>query len=134
MNGNIARIAHAVLRIGTGLLFLEHGVQKLFGLLGGLGAPGATAPLASLMGVAGLLELVGGVLLVAGFATRPVAGVLLLEMVIAFATHHFPQGGWPIQNEGELALLYAVIFAFLAGNGAGPFSVDESRSAQPSGS
>jgi len=88
MNGNIARIAHAVLRIGTGLLFLEHGVQKLFGLLGGLGAPGATAPLASLMGVAGLLELVGGVLLVAGFATRPVAGVLLLEMVIAFATHH----------------------------------------------
>ena len=116
--------AHAVLRIGAGLLFIEHGLQKILGVMGGFGAPGATAPLMSRFGVAGWLELVGGALIVVGAFTPPVAAVLAAEMMVAFFLAHLPRGGWPIQNGGELALLYFVIFVFLAANGAGPHSVD----------
>src|SRR5687768_18461621 len=78
-------VALAILRVGAGLLFMQHGLQKLFGLLGGFGGtPGATAPLASLMGVAGVLELVGGVMLVAGLFVRPVALILAAEMIVAY--------------------------------------------------
>jgi len=120
--------ALAVLRIGAGLLFMQHGLQKLFGMFGGFGGtPGASAPLDSLMGVAGILELVGGALLVAGLFVRPVALILLVEMVVAYFQAHLPQGGMPIQNGGELALLYALVFAFLAARGAGPVSVDARR-------
>ena len=120
--------ALAILRIGAGLLFMQHGLQKLFGMLGGFGGtPGATAPLDSLMGVAGVLELVGGALLVAGLFVRPVALILAAEMVVAYFQAHLPQGGMPIQNGGELALLYALVFAFLAARGAGPVSVDARR-------
>jgi putative oxidoreductase len=121
----LGALTHGVLRIGAGLLFLEHGLQKLFGLLGGMGGSGGTVPLISQFGLAGVLELVGGVLLIVGLATRPVAFVLLGEMIAAYLIAHMPRGGWPVQNQGELALLYAVIFLFLIGNGAGPFSVDE---------
>jgi putative oxidoreductase len=120
----LTRPAHALLRIGAGLLFLQHGLQKMFGMLGGFGAPGATAPLASLMGAAGILELAGGVLLVLGLWTRPVAFVLLGQMLVAFLVAHLPRGGWPIENGGELPLLFALVFTFLAAAGAGPASVD----------
>lgn len=120
--------ALAILRIGAGLLFMQHGLQKLFGILGGFGGtPGATAPLASLMGIAGILELVGGAMLVAGLFVRPVALILAAEMVVAYFYSHMPQGGMPIQNGGELALLYALVFGFLAARGAGPASVDARR-------
>ena len=125
MNGRVGAAAHAILRIGAGVLFIEHGLQKMFGLLGGMGAPGQTAPLMSQLGLAGMLELVGGTMIILGFLTRPVAFVLLCEMLAAFVIAHFPNGGWPVQNQGELALLYACVFAFLAGNGAGPVSIDE---------
>ena len=118
---------HALLRIGAGLLFMEHGLQKLFGLFGGMGPSGGSVPIFSLMGLAGVLECCGGLLLVLGLFTRPVAVVLLLEMLYAFSTVHLPKGGAPIQNGGELALLYGLIFAFLAGNGAGPASLDSRR-------
>ncbi|MFL5492875.1 MAG: DoxX family protein [Gemmatimonadales bacterium] len=118
---------HALLRIGAGLLYMEHGLQKLFGMFGGMGPSGGTVPLVSLMGLAGVLESGGGLLLVLGLFTRPVAAVLVLEMLYAFATVHLPQGGAPIQNHGELPLLYALIWAFLAGNGAGPASLDSRR-------
>jgi putative oxidoreductase len=117
--------AVAILRIGAGLLFMQHGLQKLFGLFGGFGGtPGATAPLVSLMGLAGVLELGGGLLLVLGLFVRPVALILAAEMVVAFIQAHLPQGGMPVQNGGELALLYALIFLFLAARGAGPVSID----------
>jgi putative oxidoreductase len=120
--------AVAVLRIGAGLLFMQHGLQKLFGMFGGFGGtPGATAPLDSLLGVAGILEVVGGALLVAGLFVRPVALILAVEMVVAYFQAHLPQGGMPIQNGGELALLYALVFVFLAARGAGPASVDARR-------
>jgi len=118
-------IGLAILRIGAGLLFMEHGAQKLFGVLGGFGSAGHTAPLISQMGLAGVLELGGGALIAVGLLTRPVAAILVVEMIVAFATAHFPRGGAPVENGGELALLYALIFVLLASLGAGPFSVDE---------
>ena len=126
-----ARLAdgtHVLLRVGAGLLFLQHGLQKLFGMLGG-----TTAPLTSLLGVAGILELVGGSLLIVGLWTRPVALVLAAEMVAAFFIAHVPRGGWPVQNAGELPLLYALIFLFLAARGAGPASLDAGLSKPPRG-
>ena len=113
-----------VLRVGAGALFMQHGLQKLFGLFGGMGAPGASVPLMSQLGLAGVFETFGGLLLVLGLLTRPVAVILLGEMLYAFLTVHAPQGGAPLQNGGELALLYTVIFAFFCANGAGPISFD----------
>jgi putative oxidoreductase len=115
---------HALLRAVAALLFMQHGVQKLFGWLGGVGGSGGTVPLASLMGVAGLLEVAGGALLLLGLLTRPVALVLAGEMIAAYVIAHLPQGGFPVQNQGELALLFGGVFVFLFGNGAGPLSLD----------
>ena len=116
---------HALLRIGAGLLFMQHGAQKLFGAFGGFGGtPGATAELFSQMGLAGVLEFFGGLLIVVGLGTRLVAAVLVLLMLSAYVIAHLPQGGFPIENGGELALLFALVWAFLVGNGAGPASVD----------
>ena len=126
--GALAAIApwtHALLRIGAGLLFMQHGVQKLFGWFGGLGGSGATAPLVSQMGLAGVLETFGGLLLVLGLFTRPVAFLLAVEMTVAFLQAHLPRGGAPIQNGGEVPLLFALVFLFFVGHGAGAASLDE---------
>ncbi len=125
---DLGRRTHAVLRIAAGVLFLQHGLQKLFGFFGGI--QGNSVPLMSMLGVAGVLELTGGLFLIVGLFTRPVAVVLIGEMLSAYFIAHMSQGGWPIQNQGELALLYASVFTFLAGNGAGPLSVDEALPAQ----
>jgi putative oxidoreductase len=141
MNETFQRVTHAILRIGTGLLFIEHGFQK-FGFLGGLSGPcqscswTAIGPTAAAIGltrlqVAGWMELVGGALLIAGFLTRPVAAALLIEMLVAFYLAHFPRGGSPMQNIGEVPLLYACVFVFLAAHAAGPLSVDEARMSRP---
>jgi len=118
---------HATLRIGAGLLYLEHGLQKLFGLFGGVGPNGETVQLMSQMGLVGVLETFGALLIVLGLLTRPVAALLALEMLVAFFQAHFPRGGFPIENGGELALLYMLVWLFLAGNGAGMFSLDARR-------
>jgi len=118
-------VTFAILRIGAGLLFMFHGAQKLFGWFGGFGGtPGATAPLFSLMGLAGVLEFFGGALIVLGLLTRPVAVILTLQMLIAYGMAHMPHGPWPILNQGEPALLFAVIFLFFATHGGGRFSLD----------
>lgn len=124
----LAPIVHALLRVGAGLLFMQHGAQKVFGLLGGAGGSGAPVELMSQLGLAGVLEFFGGALVVLGLFTRPVAAVLTALMVAAFFIGHATQGGFPIQNGGELALLYALVFAFLAGSGAGAWSLDNLRS------
>lgn len=124
----MAPATHALLRIGAGLLFMQHGGQKLFGWLGGFGGqPGATAELFSMMGLAGVLEFFGGVLIVIGLFSRPVGLVLALQMVVAHFMAHQPQGGFPMQNGGELALLFALVFTFIFANGSGPLSVDQAR-------
>jgi putative oxidoreductase len=118
-------LALALLRIGAGLLFMQHGAQKLFGWLGGFGGqPGASAELFTQMGLVGVLEFFGGLLVVVGLLTQPVALLLALEMLVAYFMAHAPQGFWPVQNGGELALLYALVFFYLSAVGPGRYSVD----------
>lgn len=109
----LADAAYVLLRAGAGVLFMMHGLQKLFGFFGGVG-DGGPVPLASRYGVAGGLEVIGGLLLVLGLFTRPVALVLAGEMIVAYVVAHLPRGVVPLQNGGEVALLYALIFVFLA--------------------
>lgn len=117
----------ALLRVMAGLMFMQHGAQKLFGLLGGWrGEPGNTAPLLSQAGLAGTLEVFGGLLIVLGLFTRPVAFLLSGMMAVAYFQAHAPEAFWPIQNGGELAALYCFVFLFFSARGAGPYSVDAS--------
>ncbi|HSL71056.1 MAG TPA: DoxX family protein [Longimicrobiales bacterium] len=121
----IAEITHALLRIAAGLMFLMHGGQKHFGWFGGVpGTPDGTVGLGSLVGVAGALELVGGAALILGLFTRPIAFLLAGEMAVAYFMAHLPRGFWPLQNNGEPAALFAFIWLFFAGNGAGKYSLD----------
>lgn len=129
----IAGITHAILRVGAGLLFFMHGAPKLFGWFGGMGEDGGSAELFSLMGLAGVLEVFGGLAIALGVLTRPVAVVLALEMAIAYFYAHLPRGAVPYVNGGELALLYMSVWIFLAGNGAGPFSVDRALASRKAG-
>ena len=108
-----------LLRVIAGFLLLQHGLQKLFGL------PGRdAAPFASMGGLAGVLEFFGGLALILGLATRPVAFVLSGMLAVAYFTVHAVGGFWPIQNGGELAALYSFVFLYLSANGGGGFSVD----------
>jgi putative oxidoreductase len=116
-------IAHFVLnalRIVTGLLFWQHGAQKMFGWLEGRGP----VEFGGLVWWAGFLEFFGGALIALGLMTRPVAFVLAGEMAVAYFRSHSPQGFWPILNGGELAALFCFVHLFLAANGGGSFSLD----------
>jgi len=113
------QITHVLLRIVAGFLFMQHGGQKLLGWYGGMGGP-----LPPLMMVAGLLEAFGGLAVMLGLFTRPVAFLLSGEMAVAYFMAHFPKGLLPLQNHGEAPALFSFIFLFFAGNGAGGFSLD----------
>lgn len=115
----------SVLRIVTGLLFLAHGLVKLFGFP--VGAAPGQVPLMSIYGLAGVLELVGGTAIVLGLFTRPVAFVLSGQMAVAYFMAHAGQGFFPILNGGELAILYSFAFLYFAAAGAGPWSLDAKR-------
>jgi putative oxidoreductase len=112
----------SVLRIITGFLLIAHGAQKLFGFLAPPGAP--SPPLVSLVGFAGILEFFGGLLFLVGLFTRPVAFILSGLMAVAYFMAHAPGGFWPIQNKGELAVLYCFVFLFFSVAGGGEWSVD----------
>lgn len=112
-----------ILRIVTGFLFLQHGTAKL------LGVPHLAmfengVPLMSLMGLAGILELVGGAMILIGLFTRPVAFILSGQMAVAYFMAHAPEGPLPILNHGELAALYSFVFLYFAFAGAGKLSID----------
>lgn len=112
----------SVLRIITGFLFSAHGAQKLFGFLA---PPGAhTVPLFSFMGFGGFLEFFGGLAILIGLFTRPVAFILSGTMAVAYFMFHAPGGFWPIQNKGELAVLFSFIFLYLTFAGGGVWSLD----------
>ena len=111
------------MRIVIGLLFLQHGSQKLFGIPGS-GQQTATFSLLSLMGVAGLLEFFGGLLILVGLFTRPVAFILSGQMAVAYFMAHAKQGFLPIMNRGELAVLYCFVFLYLSVAGGGSWSID----------
>ncbi len=113
-----------LLRIVVALLFMQHGAQKLFGVLGGAGPGGGSVELFSQMGLAGVLEFFGGALLALGLFTAPVAFILAGQMAVAYFMAHAPQGFWPIQNRGELAALFSFVFLFFAAAGPGRFSLD----------
>lgn len=114
----------SVLRVMTGLLFLQHGTQKI------LGFPPSGRPspdLLSLSGAAGLLELVGGSLIILGLFTRPVAFILSGQMAVAYFMVHAPKSFYPVLNGGELAALFCFVFLYFAAAGAGPWSLDAQR-------
>ncbi|HEV2764193.1 MAG TPA: DoxX family protein [Pyrinomonadaceae bacterium] len=118
----------SVLRIISGFLLLAHGTQKVFRWPAAPPAPGAPPPAAfnlfSLIGLAGVLELVGGILLILGLFTRPTAFILSGLMAVAYFMAHATQGFWPILNRGELAVLYCFVFLYLAAAGGGEWSLD----------
>jgi putative oxidoreductase len=105
----------------TAFLFMQHGMQKLLSFPA---APPTSPALFSLLGLAGILELVGGLLLLIGWFTRPVAFVLSGFMAVAYFMAHAPRGFWPLLNQGELAALYCFVFLYLAAAGGGPWSAD----------
>lgn len=117
----IGGVTHALLRIVTGTLFICPGGMKLLGWFGGMPDGVVLTPL---LVVAGVIELVGGVAILLGLFTRPVAFIASGEMAAAYFIGHFPNGFWPIQNHGEAAVLFCFLFLFLWGNGPGPLSLD----------
>ena len=114
----------SLLRIMSGLLFLQHGTTKYLSLP--VTKMSGASPL-TMGGAAGLIELVGGALLVIGLFTRPVAFILSGTMAVAYFYAHFPQSFFPILNGGELTALYCFVFLFLAAAGGGTWSVDRLR-------
>jgi len=111
---------YALMRIVVALLFACHGAQKLFGVLGG-----QHVEIASKFGIAGIIELVGGLLIAIGFLTGTAAFIASGEMAYAYFTSHMPKGGAPIQNGGELAVLYCFVFLYIASRGVGIWGVDK---------
>ena len=114
-------LAFAAMRAVFGFLFVFHGLQK-FGLFGG-----TRADFATLYGAAGIIETIGGALIMAGLLTTPAAFIASGEMAVAYFRQHQPRGGWPIQNAGELAVLFCFAFLFIATRGGGPWSLDGLR-------
>ncbi len=111
----------SLMRIAVALAFMQHGTSKLWGFPGTLGSPDAlTLPL-------GILETVGGLLLVLGLFTRPLAFLLSGQMAVAYWWIHAPASFYPLKNGGEGALIYCFVFLFLAAAGAGPWSLDALR-------
>jgi putative oxidoreductase len=116
----------SILRIMTGLLLLQHGTGKWLGFPAGVsGYPASFSNLTFVSsGSAGLFELVGGVLIVLGLFTRPVAFILSGMTAVAYFWAHYPRGFFPILNSGELAALYSFVFLYLFAAGGGAWSLD----------
>ncbi len=114
---------YALLRVAAGFLFFQHGLPKLFG---GFGRD-APVELMSQMGLAGIIEVVGGALIALGLFTSPVAFLASGQMAVAYFQAHAPRGFWPIVNGGELAALYSFVFLYFAAVGSGKWSIDSIR-------
>jgi putative oxidoreductase len=123
MNAPLARLhdpIYAAIRIVAGLLFMMNGAQKLFGAFGGR----QVADLASMQGAAGIIEFGAGLLIMVGLWAGIAAFVASGEMAFAYFIVHAPQGSWPIQNNGQLSVLFCFIFLYVATRGSGVLSVD----------
>jgi putative oxidoreductase len=127
MNMDLAKqITHFLLRVVAGLLFLQAGGMKLFDWFGGIPAQfGGHPALLSQVWIGGVLEFYGGVAILVGLFTQPIAFILSGEMAVAYFQFHQPNGFWPIQNHGEPAVLLCFIFLFFAAHGAGNWSIDD---------
>ena len=117
--GRYTELLYAAMRVVLAFLYLCHGLQKLFGAFGG-----HRMPLASLLGVAGLIETILGALIVVGLMTSWAAFIASGEMAVAYFMAHAPRAPWPIQNGGELAVALCFAFLYIAAHGGGRFSAD----------
>lgn len=118
--GGFAPQAYSALRIVSGLLFAFHGSQKLLGWPGSHG----TVEFASMLGAAGIIELLGGLMIAVGFLTGIAAFIASGEMAFAYFISHASKGYYPILNQGELAVLYCFLFLYIATQGAGAWSIE----------
>ena len=119
------QVAVVLLRVVSGLLFLQAGGMKILDWFGGVPAQfGGHPPMLSQIWIGGMLELCGGAAILLGLFTQPVAFILSGEMAVAYFQFHQPKGFWPLQNHGEPAVLLCFIFLFFAAHGAGTWSLD----------
>ena len=122
--GKFSGLIYAAMRIVVGLMFAQHGAQKLFGWIGGMGEDGGSAAFLSLMFFAGLIEFFGGLLVALGFQTSWAAFISSGQMAVAYFMRHAPGGLFPIENRGESAVIYSFVFLYIAAHGAGKLSID----------
>jgi putative oxidoreductase len=114
----------SVLRIVLAFLFIQVGTAKLFAFPAAVMPGGGTAAVGSLPWIAGVIEVIGGPLMLLGLFTRPVAFVLAGEMAVAYFHGHAPHGFWPVLNMGALAVIYCFLFLYMSAAGPGPWSLD----------
>jgi len=114
----------SILRIVAAFLFIQFGTAKLFAMPGPLMPGGGTVPVGSLVWFAGVIESVGGVLLLFGLCTRPVAFIVSGEMAVAYFHGHAPHGFWPVLNGGHPAVMFCFVWLYFSSAGAGPWSLD----------
>jgi len=117
----------SVLRIVAAFLFMQFGTAKLLAFPAAIMPGGGTAPVVSLVGLASILETFGGLLLLLGLFTQPVAFILAGEMAVAYFMGHAPQGFWPVLNQGAPAILFCFIWLYFSAAGPGPWSLDAKR-------
>jgi putative oxidoreductase len=120
----VIQVTYFLLRVISGFLLLQAGGLILFGWYGGMPGQTSPPPLMSETGIGGILEFFGGIAIILGLFTRPVAFILSGMMAVAYWQFHAPQGGWPLQNQGMPAVLLCFIFLFMAVQGAGCWSLD----------
>jgi putative oxidoreductase len=124
--GRYTEHTYALVRIVVPLLYFCHGAQKLFGAFGGMGGHSVWGG-PPLFIAAGLIEVPAGILIALGLFTTPVAFLASGEMAVAYFTQHLPRGFWPIENHGELPVLFCFVFLFIAARGPGIWSLDGRR-------
>jgi putative oxidoreductase len=118
----------SVLRIVTAFLYMPHGTQKLFAFPSGMGPDGTgTVNLGTIFGAAGIIETVGGALLLVGLFTRPVAFLVAGEMAVTYFKFHNPRDFWPLLNQGEIVVMFCIAWLYISAAGGGPWSVDAWR-------
>lgn len=120
----VIQVTYFLLRVVSGFLLLQAGGLILFGWYGGMPGQESPPPLLSQTGIGGILEFFGGIAIILGLCTRPVAFILSGMMAVAYWQFHAPQGGWPLQNQGMPAVLLCFIFLFMAAQGGGDWSLD----------
>jgi len=118
---------HSILRIVAAFVFTQFGTAKLFAFPGAIMPGGGTVPVASLLGLAGVLEALGGLFLLVGLFTRPVAFLLAGEMAVAYFIGHGSHGFWTVLNQGTPAVIYCFVWLYLSAAGGGPWSLDAKR-------